>query len=173
MRAAKLLEAVQRMKLRAADITIRPTRPWPCLDAAASNLSTKPDAQLTLKLAADMTANEQVAAAAAASAWLGEMARGQELIASLLQRAQNAEKSLAAASLAQTDKQRQLTMDQSSDTSKALVPVSKQQVGQTSIRNHEGGSTTAVSGVDSDVQSRLLHLQQELLLTQAELKSAR
>lgn len=105
MRAAKLLQAIERLNLTSAPSSSSSVRRlWPCFEAKALS-SQAADDQVQLKLPADMTADEQAAAAAVASAWVAEMARGQELIASLLTRAQRAEMGLAAAKLAADGKQ--------------------------------------------------------------------
>lgn len=100
MRAAKLLEAMHQLNLSPTAASLKhSSRPWPCYEPATSQTATA-DQQVLLKLPAGMTAEEQAAAAASASAWVAEMARSQELIASLLLRAQKAEMGLSAATLA-------------------------------------------------------------------------
>jgi hypothetical protein len=78
------------------------SRPWPCFDTGAwqQQQQSGKDVLPLLKLPADMTAAERDAAGAAAAAWLAEQARSQEMVAQLLERAQQAEMALAAAKLA-------------------------------------------------------------------------
>jgi hypothetical protein len=114
MRAARLLEAVGSMRI--ADPACVATaaehigsscssRPWPCFDASDwQQQQQQQDNQLPLlKLPSDMTAAEREAAAAAAAAWLAEQARAQEMLGQLLNRAQQAEMALAAATFAAGD----------------------------------------------------------------------
>jgi hypothetical protein len=113
MRAARLLEGVGSMRIADAEhvVSSSSSRPWPCFDTGAWQQQQQQqcgkDILPLLKLPADMTATERDAAGAAAAAWLAEQARSQEMVAQLLERAQQAEIALAAAKLADGGQQKQ------------------------------------------------------------------
>lgn len=110
MRAARLLEAVSSMRIAdlaclsaaAEQASSSGSRPWPCFDSSDWQQQQQCSSKLQplLKLPSDMTAAEREAAGAAAAAWLAEQARSQEMLAQLLDRAQQAEMALAAATFA-------------------------------------------------------------------------
>jgi hypothetical protein len=111
MRAARLLEAVGSMRIADPECLTAAaehagssnSRPWPCFDTSDWQQQQCSKQLPLLKLPSDMTAAEREAAGAAAAAWLAEQARSQEMLAQLLNRAQQAEMALAAASFAADD----------------------------------------------------------------------
>jgi hypothetical protein len=142
MRAARLLEAVGSMRIADAenDSSGSGSRPWPCFDAGAwqhQQQQCGKDSLPLLKLPADMTAAERNAAGAAAAAWLAEQARSQEMVAQLLERAQQSEMALAAAKLAADGSQQ------------------KQQEQQLLLSSANGGCTSASAGWDNCVCTSL------------------
>jgi hypothetical protein len=83
------------------------TRPWPCFDPSKPQHQQQQQ-QLDVghalpRPAAEWTPAQRSAAAAAAEAWVAELARGQALLAAALQRAEAAEMELAAVNLGGVD----------------------------------------------------------------------
>jgi hypothetical protein len=132
MRAARLLEAVGSMRIADAEhVSSSGSRPWPCFDAGAWQQQQQQCGTgmlPLLKLPVDMTAAERDAAGSAAAAWLAEQARSQEMVAQLLERAQQAEIALAAETLAadggQQKQQEQQLLLQSSANGELLKEIS-------------------------------------------------
>lgn len=81
----------------------RGKRPWPCFDASKSPQQQQEQSRsrlhdvghALLKPLASWTPEKRAVAAAAAASWVAELARGQQLLASTLQRAEQAEMELA------------------------------------------------------------------------------
>eukprot|EP00775_Hariotina_reticulata_P001932 gene1932-2262_t len=213
MRAARLLEAVTTYggkaleKSQQGNSRGQTARSWPrntvgmalCgtdYRSMAPSKAEQLDPALQLKAVTEMTGMEQQEAAAAAAAWAAELARGQQLMAELIQRAEKAEMALASASLTRQEQQqdsqwnlgrgldgRAAQMAQAPNLSLAAEAGDADSYHVTAMRRilpaaASGASSTSALALptaqnadDQELQHLMLQLQQQLLAVQAELRS--
>lgn len=192
-RAARLLEnwtQVAEQQLGAAPGSKSPrngsSRPWPCFDASKPHRQQQQQQQRGTghalpKPIAEWSSEQCAAAASAAASWVGELARGQQLLAAALQRAEQAEMELAALKLDGAAGSNILCL---ADTPAATATAPAAGVralpgGSGSPRQQQGwqpGSVVAAgiaAASDQELRAQLSAVQQELAAAHAELRAAR
>jgi hypothetical protein len=212
MRAARLLEAVTIYGSQVSDTARNGNsrggnaRPWlqnktlMALTAADDlpgvlSKAEQLDPAWQLKVVSEMTGMEQQRAAAAAAAWAAEIAKTQQLMAELVQRAETAEIALASARLARHDKQQECqgslgrrlggrTVQSASAFSVSLAAKAADaddddtdnilnRLLPPASSSHVLALPPAQHVGDQQLQDCILQLQQQLLGVQAELRSVR
>jgi hypothetical protein len=165
------------------------SRPWPCFDACKPHQQHQQQQQRSvghalLEAVAEWTGEQRASAAAAAALWLAELARGQQLLAAALQRAEQAEMELSALKLDRAADHETLCLADTPAASAAMVasarglPGSRGGSGSSSPRQlgWQPGSAfaaTVAAANDEELRRQLLAAQQELMAARAELMAAR
>jgi hypothetical protein len=164
------------------------SRPWPCFDASKPQRQQQqqpPQKQqrdvghALSKPVAEWSPEQCAAAASAAAAWVGELARGQQLLAAALQRAEQAEMELAAVKLDGAAGSSNTLCLAHTPTTAVSTGVRALPSGSSSPRQQQGwqpGSVVAAgiaAASDHEQRAQLSAVQQELAAARTELRAAR